>query len=93
MIVSFADKHTEKVWKGESAGKWHPDIQRIALRKLFLIHAAATIQDLVVPPGNKLHKLKGEKKDYWAIRVNDQWRITFKWINDGAYDVQLLDYH
>lgn len=93
MIVSFADKPTAKVWKGEGTAKWHSDIQRMALRKLFLIHAATNIQDLVIPPGNKLHKLKGGMKEYWAIRVNDQWRIIFKWINDNAHQVQIIDYH
>tara|TARA_R110000744_G_scaffold350649_1_gene456341 strand:+ start:485 stop:793 length:309 start_codon:yes stop_codon:yes gene_type:complete len=93
MIVNFADKDTQRVWEGTGTRKWHPDIQRLAMRKLFIIHAAGSINDLIVPPGNRLHRLKGDMKEYWAIRVNDQWRIIFKWIENKVYDVEIIDYH
>ncbi|MEQ8879591.1 MAG: type II toxin-antitoxin system RelE/ParE family toxin [Cyclobacteriaceae bacterium] len=93
MIVNFADKQTKKVWEGVKTKEWHQDIQRMALRKLLMIQAAEDVKDLMIPPGNRLHKLKGELKDFWAIRINDQWRIIFKWIDNNAHDVQIIDYH
>jgi len=91
MIIGFANKDTEKVWRGGSTKRWSADIQRLALRKLFLIHAAEDINDLRVPPGNRPHKLKGDLKDYWAI--NDQWRTIFKWKGNNADHVEIVDYH
>lgn len=64
-----------------------------ALRKLFIIHAAIDLKDLMVPPSNRLHKLKGDLKDYWSISVNDQWRLIFRWVDSEASDIQLVDYH
>lgn len=93
MIESFGCKHTEKVWKGLKTKKWNDTISSNALRKMFMIHAADDIQDLKIPPSNRLHKLKGNMKEYWAIRINDQWRIIFKWSNVNAHDVQIIDYH
>ncbi len=58
-----------------------------------MIHAAKDVVDLRIPPGNRLHKLKGDLKDFWAVRINDQWRIIFKWIDNNAHDVQIIDYH
>ena len=93
MIESFGCKHTEKVWKGISTGKWSSEISNKALRKMFMINAAGNIQDLKIPPSNRLHKLKGDMKDYWSISINDQWRIIFKWVDTNAYDVEIIDYH
>ncbi len=93
MIESFGCKHTEKVWDTAYTKKWSTDVVDHSLRKLFMLHAAREIRDLRIPPSNKLHKLKGTMKMYWAIRVNDQWRIIFKWNNGKASDVQIIDYH
>lgn len=93
MIESFGCKHTEMVWKGSRTKKWSDDIANSALRKLIMINAAGNLQDLRIPPSNRLHKLKGDMKEYWAIRINNQWRVIFKWIDSKALDVQIIDYH
>jgi toxin HigB-1 len=93
MIKSFGCKYTEKVWKGINNNKWNVEVSNKALRKLFMINAANHIIDLRVPPSNRLHKLKGDKMQYWSISVNMQWRIVFKWHKTNAYNVQIIDYH
>ena len=93
MIESFSCKETEKIWNQIYSKKFPNDIQDIALRKLFMINRATDINDLKVPPGNKLEKLKGNLKGFYSIRVNDQWRICFMWLNDNAIDVHIIDYH
>ncbi|MEP1094828.1 MAG: type II toxin-antitoxin system RelE/ParE family toxin [Cyclobacteriaceae bacterium] len=93
MIESFGCKHSEKVWKGEKTKKWNDKIANNALRKMFMINAAGNIHDLTIPPSNRLHKLRGDMKEYWAISINDQWRIIFKWKDTNALDVQIIDYH
>ena len=93
MIVSFGSRETESVWKGHVTRKWSIGVVKIALRKLFILNAAENLGDLMIPPGNKLHKLKGNMKEFRAIRINDQWRIIFKWENSNAYDVKIVDYH
>jgi len=93
MIKSFGDKETRKVWEGSYSKTFPRDIQPLARRKLRMIHNAQDINDLRVPPGNKLEKLKGNLKDFWSIRINNQWRIIFKWIENDAYEVQIIDYH
>ncbi|MBK6902085.1 MAG: type II toxin-antitoxin system RelE/ParE family toxin [Saprospirales bacterium] len=93
MIKSFGDKETERIWHGSYSRKFPTDIQPIARRKLRMINNAQDINDLRVPPGNKLEKLKGNLKDFWSIRINNQWRIIFKWIGNDAYEVQVTDYH
>lgn len=93
MIKNFGCKHTEKIWKGIKTTKWSTEISNNALRKLFMINAAGDIQDLKIPPSNRLHKLKGNLKEYWSISVNDQWRIIFKWESGNAFEVQIIDYH
>jgi len=93
MIKSFADKETEKVWSGKFSSKLPNDIQRIARRKLRMINNSQTINDLRIPPANKLEKLKGELKGKYSIRINKQWRITFKWINQNAEQLKIEDYH
>jgi proteic killer suppression protein len=93
MIQSWANNETEEIWNGFFVKKWPHDIQRIAKRKLVHIHAAKVIEDLRIPPGNRLEKLSGDRKDYWSIRINDQWRVCFKWENGNAFEVQIVDYH
>ena len=93
MIVSFGDAETEKVWKGERSRRLPSDIQAVALRKLRLINAAGNVDDLRVPPGNRLERLKRDRAGQWSIRINDQWRIVFRWSDGGAEDVAIVDYH
>ena len=93
MIVSFSSKQTEKIYNGERAAKLPLDIQRIALRKLILLDQSQDIKDLTIPLSNRLEKLKGNMKEYYSIRINDQWRIIFKWINNNPHDVEIVDYH
>lgn len=93
MIESFGCRHTEKVWKGVKTRKWSDKIANAALRKLTMIHAADEIQDLRIPPSNRLHKLKGNMKEYWSISINEQWRIIFIWDRSKASEVQIIDYH
>ena len=91
MIVSFDDGETAKVWSGERSRRLPSDIQAVALRKLRLINAAAKIDDLRVPPANRLEKLSGNRTGQWSIRINDQWRIMFRWTEGGAEDVAITD--
>ncbi|MFN3348923.1 type II toxin-antitoxin system RelE/ParE family toxin [Pseudorhodoplanes sp.] len=93
MIVSFGDSETEKIRNGERSRRLPPDIQAAALRKLRLINAARTIDDLRVPPGNRLERLRGERAGQWSIRINSQWRIVLRWTEGGAEDVSIVDYH
>jgi proteic killer suppression protein len=93
MIVSFGDGETEKIWAGERSRRLPNDIQSAALRKLRLINAARKIDDLRVPPGNRLERLHGDRAGQWSIRINDQWRIVFRWNEGGAEDVSIVDYH
>ena len=93
MIVSFGNKDTEKIWTGERVKKLPNEVQEIGRRKLRMLNTAQTIMDLTIPPSNKLEKLKGNLKDYYSIRINDQWRIIFKWNNGNAFEVEIVDYH
>lgn len=93
MIVSFGDDDTAKIWNGERSRRLPPDIQAVALRKLRLLNAAQRIEDLRVPPGNRLERLKGKPADQWSIRINDQWRIVFNWTQGGAENAAIVDYH
>jgi len=93
MIRSFGDSETEKVFKREYSKKLPEDIQKRARQKILLIDAAAEINDLRVPPGNRLEQLKGDRSGQHSIRVNDQWRICFTWDDGDAYDVEITDYH
>jgi proteic killer suppression protein len=93
MIQSFKDKETKKIFDREGSKKLPQSIQRIALRKLVMIHAAVGVNDLRVPPGNRLEKLKGERSDQHSIRINDQWRICFRWEGGNAHDLEIVDYH
>ena len=93
MIKSVDSRETEKVWKGEFSSKLPNEIQRIARRKLRMLNNAQTISDLRIPPSNRLEKLKAELKGYYSIRINRQWRITFKWTGQNAEQVKIDDYH
>ena len=92
MIRSFADPETKLIWSGRRSRKLPPDIQPVALRKLRLLNQAHVLQDMRVPPGNRL-EAKGERKGQHSIRINDQWRIYFKWHDGGQSDVEIVDYH
>jgi proteic killer suppression protein len=93
MIKSFRCKKTETLFKGAFVPGLPRNIQRMALRKLTLIHGAATLAFLRVPPGNRLEKLGGDREGQWSIRINDQWRICFTWKEDHAHEVEITDYH
>lgn len=93
MIKSFADKEANKIWNGSQSVKLPSTIQNVARRKLRMLNNAQNINDLRIPPANHLEKLSGGLKDFYSIRINKQWRIIFKWKNDNAFEVQILDYH
>ncbi len=93
MIINFRDKETRKIWDGKYSKKLPLDIQHKARRKLRMLNNAQNVVDLRVPPGNKLEKLSGNLLDFYSIRINNQWRIIFKWQNGNAHDVQIFDYH
>jgi len=93
MIVGFRDAATTKIWSGQRSRRLPYDIQAGALRKLRLINAARRVDDLRVPPGNRLEALRGNRAGQWSIRINDQWRICFRWTEGGADDVEIVDYH
>jgi proteic killer suppression protein len=93
VIRSFADGETEKVFRRERSRLFPPDVQRRAHRKLLLVHAAESFGDLRVPPGNRLERLKGDRGGQHGIRINDQWRICFRWAGGDAFDVEITDYH
>ncbi|MBI5747377.1 MAG: type II toxin-antitoxin system RelE/ParE family toxin [Nitrospirae bacterium] len=93
MIKGFRCKETEKIFLRQHSTKLPVNIQRIALRKLLLLDAAEKIEDLRVPPGNRLEKLSGNRLGQYSIRINDQWRICFRWSEGDAHDVEIVDYH
>ena len=93
MIVSFGDGESEKIWNGERSRRLPLEIQATALRKLRLVNAAKRVDDLRIPPGKKLERLKADRAGQWSIRINDQWRIVFRWTEGGAEDVAIVDYH
>jgi len=93
VIGSFADRHTERLWLRVSAREYDPRIRRTALRKLSILDAAVTLEDLRVPPGNRLEALKGNRAGQHSIRINDQWRICFTWNERGPDHVEIVDYH
>jgi toxin HigB-1 len=93
MIVDFLDAKTAAVWAGRRSRVLPPDIQDTALRKLRLLNNAKRIDDLRVPPGNRLEALKGDRKGQHSIRINRQWRICFIWKNNNAHQVEITDYH
>lgn len=93
MIRSFKDKKTEAAANGERPKGVPPDLVRIAMRKLRYLDAALRLSDLTAPPGNRLEALKGNRAGQHSIRINDQWRICFRWTENGAEDVEICDYH
>lgn len=94
MIKNFASRETERLFNRERSKKFPPQLHKIALRKLYILHAASTLQDLRVPPANRLEKLKGNRAGQYSIRINDQYRICFHWSPEGnASDVEITDYH
>jgi len=93
MIQSFNSKETEKIWEGFRSDKFPAQIQEIARRKLRMLNNSIDLKDLSIPPSNRLEKLKGEKKELYSIRVNDQWRIIFKWIDGHSHHVEIVGYH
>ena len=93
MIRSFRDAETERVFRRERSPRLPTDIRRSALRKLLILDAAETLDDLRVPPGNRLEKLSGDREGQHSIRINDQWRICFRWRDGDAADVEIVDYH
>lgn len=93
MIISFGDSETNKVWNGDRVKKLPNEIQVIGRRKLRMINNSVNITDLRIPPSNRLEKLSGKLKNFYSIRINDQWRIIFKWNSGNALDVAIMDYH
>ena len=93
MIKSFKDKETEKIYSREGSNKLSRDIQQAALRKLRMLNNSKSLNDLKVPPSNRLEKMKGNREGQVSIRINDQWRICFRWQNGDAHEVEITDYH
>lgn len=93
MIDSFKDKETKKIWNEKYSKRFPNDVQRIGLRKLILIHRSKDVNDLRIPPGNRLEQLSGDRKGQYSIRINTQWRICFVWNNGVASEVEITDYH
>jgi len=93
VIKTFEDDETKKIYQRQRSRKLPADIQQVALRKLRMINNAISINDLRVPPANRLEKLSGNRAGQWSIRINDQWRVCFRWEGSDAYDVEITDYH
>jgi proteic killer suppression protein len=93
VIRSFRDRRGPILFDGLRPKGFPPDLVKVARRKLHAVAAAKNVHDLLQPPGNRLEKLRGDRADQWSIRINDQWRICFLWKDDGAYDVEIVDYH
>lgn len=91
MIISFGSKDTEKIWNGDRVKKISLEIQKVGRRKLRMLNNSIDIADLRIPPSNRLEKLKGS--EFYSIRINDQWRIVFRWDNGHASEVEIVDYH
>ncbi|MDP1960799.1 MAG: type II toxin-antitoxin system RelE/ParE family toxin [Reyranella sp.] len=93
MIVSFRDTATARIWRGERSRRLPSNIQNVALRKLRLLNQSRDLNDLRVPPGNRLEALRADRSGQHSIRINDQWRICFVWTAGGPIDVEIVDYH
>lgn len=93
MIKSFKDKAALRLFQREPTRKLPPELLRIALRKLRMLNRAQTLQDLAVPPGNRLEALKGDRRGQYSLRINERWRLCFVWLDGNAYDVEIVDYH
>ena len=93
MIQNFADRETEKIFNRERSRRLPPNIQQIALRKLRMLNRAQSLQDLRIPPANRLERLAGDRIGQYSIGINDQWRICFEWHEGDASNVEIVDYH
>jgi proteic killer suppression protein len=93
VIKSFNDPEAEQIYRRQRSRKLPPDIQQIALRKLRMLNNATSLNDLRIPPANRLEKLRGSREDQHSIRINDQWRICFTWREKDAFEVEIVDYH
>jgi len=93
VIRNVADRDTERLFRREVVRRWSADLQRATLRKLLVLDAAEALDDLRVPPGNRLEKLSGDRAGQYSIRINDRWRICFRWRDGDAYNVEIVDYH
>lgn len=93
MIKTFRDRDAERLFNREPLKRLGPEVQKIALRKLRMLDAATSLEDLRVPPANRLEKLKSDRDGQHSIRVNKQWRICFRWRSGDAHDVEIVDYH
>ena len=93
MIKNFKDAETQKIYQRQRSRKLPADIQLVALRKLRMINNSVSINDLRVPPANRLEKLSGNRAGQWSIRINDQWRVCFRWEGSDAFEVEITDYH
>jgi toxin HigB-1 len=93
VIRSFRDRDSERLFQREPVRKWSEALQRIGLRKLLMLDAATRLDDLRVPPANRLEKLAGRRAGQYSIRISDQWRVCFRWSQGDAYNVEIVDYH
>lgn len=93
MIKSFKCKETEKIWNEEFSKKLPHDIQKRALKKLMMLNVATVLEDLRIPPNNRLEALTGDRQGQYSIRINDQYRICFRWLDNHSFDVEIVDYH
>jgi proteic killer suppression protein len=93
VIKSFRDRDAERLFNRRPTRQFGPGVQKLALRKLRMLDAAEKLDDLLVPPGNRLERLRGGRAGQHSIRINDQWRICFRWRSGDAYDVEIVDYH
>jgi proteic killer suppression protein len=93
VIKSFRDRDTERLFGREPVRKLGREVQRVALRKLRMLDAATVLADLRIPPGNRLEKLRGDREGQHSIRINQRWRVCFRWRSGDAYDVEIVDYH
>ena len=93
MILSFGDKNTESIWNGIRIKNMPPEIQSVGRRKLRMLNNSHTLNDLRIPPSNRLEKLSGGYKEFYSIRINDQWRIIFRWNEGQSEEVKIVDYH
>ena len=93
MIRNFADTEAEKIWAGNPSRRLPANIQNVARRKLRMLNSAASLDDLRVPPANRLEALKGDRKGQFSIRINEQWRLCFRWKGNDVHDVEIVDYH
>ncbi len=92
-IRNFLDREAEKIWSGKASRRLPADIQQVARRKLRMLHNAASLEDLRVPPGNRLEALRGRRTGQYSIRINNQWRLCFRWETGQVLDVEIVDYH